>query len=73
MMKLESALSDRILEVVTRTPSCRVEDLVYHFPDLPWSQVLREVASLSRNNQLRLRLNGRGFTVKMPDRGRAVL
>ena len=33
IMKLESALSDRILEVVTRTPSCRVEDLVYHFPD----------------------------------------
>jgi hypothetical protein len=63
-MNLESALSDRILEVATRTPSCRVEDLVYHFPDLMCSQVIREVASLSRNNQLRLMLNGRGITVK---------
>jgi hypothetical protein len=73
IMKLESALSDRILEVVTKTPSCRVEDLVYHFPDLTWSQVFREVANLSRKGHLRLMLNGRGIIVKNADRGHAVL
>ena len=72
-MKLESALSDRILEVVTKTPSCRVEDLVYHFPDLTWSQVFREVANLSRKGHLRLMLNGRGIIVKNADPGHAVL
>ncbi len=63
-VKLESTLADRILEAVSQTPGCRIEDVVGQFPDLTWNQIIRELGRLSRNGQLRLMLNRRGLTVR---------
>jgi len=67
-MALESTLTDRILEAVAKAP-CRIEELVYFFPDVTWNQVFHEVNRLSRNGRLRLILDGRGvITVGRPDK-----
>jgi len=66
-LKLESTLTDRILEAVSKAPGCRIEDVVGLFPDLTWKQVFHELARLSRNGQLRLLLNRRGLTVRSAD------
>ena len=67
-MKVESTVTGRILEAVANAPGYRIEELVYLFPDLTWSQVFHEVNRLSRNGQLRLMLDGRGvFTVRRAD------
>jgi hypothetical protein len=63
-VKLEFTLTDRILEAVSETPGCRIEDVAGQFPDLTWNQILRELGRLSRNGQLRLMLNRRGLTVR---------
>ncbi len=71
-MKLDSTLSNRILKAVADAP-CRIEELVYVFPDFTWNQVFHEVNLLSRNGQLRLILDGRGvITVRRPDKVMAV-
>ena len=41
-MKLDSTLSNRILKAVADAP-CRIEELVYSFPDVTWNQVFYEV------------------------------
>jgi hypothetical protein len=67
-MKPESTVPDRILEAVAKEPSCRIDDLVTHFPDLTWIQVFIEVNRLSLNGQLSLILDGQGvFTVRSSD------
>lgn len=71
-MKPESTLTDRILEVVDKTPACRLEELVYLFPDLTWNQVFREVTRLSTNGQLRLMLDRQGVTVRNAGKDRSV-
>jgi hypothetical protein len=63
-VKLESTLTDRILEAVSESPSGRIEDVVGQFPDLTWNQIFRELGRLSRNGQLRLMLNRGGLTVR---------
>lgn len=66
-MKPESTLTDRLLQMVTKTPGCRIEDLVDHFPDLPWNDVFREVTRLSQDGQLQLVLDGKGIIVRRRD------
>lgn len=66
-MKLESTLTDRILEAVSEAPGCRIEEVVCQFPDLTWNQIFHEVTRLSRNGQLRLMLDHRGLTVRSAD------
>lgn len=63
-VKLESTLTDRILEAVSEAPGCRIEDVVGNLPDLTWNQVFLELARLSRNRQVRLVVNRRGLTVR---------
>lgn len=64
VLKPESTLSDRMLDVVSETPDCRIEDVLGQFPDLTWNQIIRELGRLSRNGQVRLMLNRRGLTVR---------
>jgi hypothetical protein len=67
-MKPKSTVPDRILEAVASEPSCRIDDLVAHFPDLTWIQIFIEVNRLSLNGQLSLMLDGQGvFTVRRSD------
>ena len=61
---LESTLTDRILEAVSKAPGCRIEDVVGNFPDLTWNRIFRELGRLSRNRQVRLVVNRRGITVR---------
>jgi hypothetical protein len=61
---LESTLTDRILEAVSKAPGCRIEDVVDLFPDLTWNRIFRELGRLSRNRQVRLVVNRRGITVR---------
>ena len=63
-VKLESTLTDRILEAVSEAPGCRIEDVVGNLPDLTWNQIFLELARLSRNRQVRLVVNRRGLTVR---------
>jgi hypothetical protein len=63
-LKLESTLTDRILEAVSKAPGCRIEDVVDLFPDLTWNRIFRELGRLSRNRQVRLVVNRRGITVR---------
>jgi len=70
-MKLESTLSDRILEAVADEP-CRIEELVYSFPDVSWNQVFYEVNRLNRNGRVLLMFNARGvFIVRKQDECKA--
>jgi hypothetical protein len=64
IIDLESTLTDRILEAVSKAPGCRIEDVVDLFPDLTWNRIFRELGRLSRNRQVRLVVNRRGITVR---------
>ena len=66
-MKLESTLTDRILKAVSEAPGCRIEEVVYQFPDVTWNQVFREVTRLARIGQLRLMLDRRGLIIQSAD------
>jgi hypothetical protein len=63
-LELESALTDRILQAVSKTPGCRIEDVIGLFPDLTWNRIFRELGRLSRNRQVRLVVNRRGITLR---------
>jgi len=63
-LKLESTLTYRILEAVSKAPGCRIEDVVGLFPDLTWNRIFRELGRLCRNRQVRLVVNGRGITLR---------
>jgi len=72
-MKLDSTLSNRILKAVADAP-CRIEELVYSFPDVTWNQVFYEVNRLSRNGRVLLMFDARGvFTVRRQNECKAPL
>lgn len=59
-------VSEHILEVMRRTPDCRLDDLVLNCRGIPLKPVLFEVSRLSRKNQLQLTLVSTGsFTVQL--------
>ena len=66
-MKPGFTLTDRLLLVVAKTPDCRIEDVVDHFPDLPWNEVFHAVTRLSRDGRLQLLINGQGMLVRRRD------
>jgi hypothetical protein len=65
-MAHQLAVSDRILEVMRRTPDSRLDDLVLNCQDFSWQAVLIEVSRLSREGQLQLTLVSTGsFSVQL--------
>ncbi len=60
-MNHEISLTDQILDAVARMPDCRIEQLASQLPDLPSSQLLREINRLSQMGHVRLVLDGRGI------------
>ncbi|HXV68561.1 MAG TPA: hypothetical protein VD738_06515 [Nitrospira sp.] len=50
----------RILDVLTHSDGCLLEDLVCECPDLTWNQIFLELDRLSRTGDVRLRLRGAG-------------
>ena len=56
----EQMVADRLLETVSRSPGCLLEELVLDCPDLTWNQVFLTVDQLSRTGQLLLAKKGPG-------------
>lgn len=50
-MKPECPVPAQILKAAAKAPGCRIEELVYLFPDVTWIQVVHEVNRLNRNDQ----------------------
>ena len=60
----------RILDVVSHSPGCLLEDLVQACPDLTWNQIFLEVDRLSRSGQVILTRKGPGvYAMHLPDEG----
>ena len=65
-MSRHLTVSEQILEVMRRTPDCRLDDLVLSCKSFPLQAVLIEVSRLSRKGQLQLTLVSTGsFTVQL--------
>ncbi len=65
-MSRHLTVSEQILEVMRRTPDCRLDDLVLSCKSFPLQAVLIEVSRLSRKNQLQLTLGSTGsFTLQL--------
>jgi hypothetical protein len=65
-MSRHLTVSEQILEVMRRTPDCRLDDLVLNCRGIPLKSVLFEVSRLSREGQLQLTLVSMGsFTVQL--------
>lgn len=59
-------VSKQILQVMRRTPDCRLDDLVLSCKSLPLQILLSEVSRLSRKGQLQLTLASTGsFTLQL--------
>lgn len=68
-MAVTLTVSDRILEVMRRTPDCKLDDLVLTCQDFSWQAVLFEVNRLSQEGHLKLTLIGaRAFAVRLVER-----
>lgn len=68
-MAVPLTVSDRILEVMRRTPDCALDNLVRTCHDFSWQAVLIEVNRLSREGRLQLSLiSARAFAVKLVER-----
>ena len=68
-MAVSLTVSDRILEVMRRTPECRLDDLVLTCGDFSWQEILLEVNHLSQEGRLQLTLiSARAFTVRLVER-----
>lgn len=65
----EQTVADRIIETVSRSPGCLLEELVLDCPDLTWNQVFLAVDQLRRGGRLLLAKKGPGvYAVRMAGR-----
>lgn len=67
-MKPFMTVADRIIQAVSQSPGCLVEELVLACPDLAWNQVFLEVDRLSRTGEICLKLEGPGIYSIRPAR-----
>ena len=56
----EQTVADRIIETVSRSPGCLLEEVALDCPDLTWNQVFLTVDQLSRTGRLHLAKKGPG-------------
>jgi hypothetical protein len=52
--------SEKIMQVIIRSPGCSLEKVVLDCPDLTWNQVFCEIDRMSRTGQVRLTPKGLG-------------
>jgi hypothetical protein len=63
----DQTVAARIIEVVTRSPGCLLEELTLACPNVTWNQVFIEVARLSRDGTLRLERKDPGiYSIHLP-------
>jgi hypothetical protein len=59
----------RVMEVVSRSPGCNLDEVMKECPDLTWNQVFLEVDRLSRDGYVTLKLEQRGrYSVRPVER-----
>lgn len=56
-----SQVSDKIMQVVSRSPGCLLEEVMLECPGLTWNQVFCEIDRMSRSGQVRLTAKGPGL------------
>lgn len=62
-------VADCIIEAVSRSPGCLLEELTLDCPGLTWNQIFVEVARMSEEGRLLLEGIGPGiYSVKLPAR-----
>ena len=61
-MRHEQAISNRIIEKVSWSPGCLLEDLTLACPSLTWNEAFIEIDRLSRNGTLLLDEKALGCT-----------
>jgi hypothetical protein len=59
-MVKHTEIARRVMEVVTRSSGCNLEEVMRKCPDLTWNQVFFEVDRLSREGHVILKLEQRG-------------
>jgi hypothetical protein len=59
-------ISDQILNFITKSPGCRMTDLIALFPDLAWNQLLDEVNRLRLGHRLWMTMDSRGSLIVSP-------
>ncbi len=70
-MSQNTAVSARILDVVSQVPGCRLNELVSVCLGLTWNPVFLEIDRLNHARQVRLRSASRGIcTVWLPEKPR---
>jgi hypothetical protein len=66
-MRHEQTIANRIIEVVSRSPGCLLEDLTLACPSLTWKQVFIEIDRLRRNGTLLLERKDPGiYLIHLP-------
>jgi hypothetical protein len=66
-MEQQSTPSDQIIQVVSDSPGCLLEELVSARPALTWNQIFFEVDRLSRIGQVQLTRCGAGkYFLRLP-------
>lgn len=62
-------VADRIIEEVSHSPGCLLDELVSACPDLTWNQIFSEVDHLSRTGALHLKRQRAGtYFLNLPGR-----
>ncbi len=59
----QQTVTNWIIEVVSRSPGCLLEDLILACPSLTWNEVFIEIDRLSRNGTLLLERKGPGIYI----------
>jgi hypothetical protein len=68
-MSHQQTVSDCIIDAVSKSPGCLLEELTRDCPGLTWNQIFIEIARLSEEGRLLLQGIGPGvYIVKLPAR-----
>lgn len=62
MAQTESA-ADHIMDIVTHSNHCTIEQVIFECPELTWDQVFIEVNRLRREGRIRLTLKQPGYYI----------
>lgn len=72
-MSQSTAVADRILDVVSQAPGCRLDELEFACSDLTWNQIFLEIDRMSRMGHVWLQSAGRGlYTIWLPEKPRDI-
>jgi hypothetical protein len=65
----EQTVTDCIIEAISRSPGCLLEELLLDCPGLTWNQIFVEIARMSEEGTLILEGRGPGnYIIKLPAR-----